>query len=328
MAWVHGVTACVGVASPWETDPMASKGSAAPTTRGAPHLTAGPRRRLRARRRSALILDMTSSAAPRPPPAEGPSSARRSTSFTRAASAAYRAQAEQRERWTTTSFSARVGRSPSTIAEADSRTCSQRRLTVARSHSCSGSDAVARRSSRPSACTVIVVEDELDRLLAEARQGSRSAFANLIRATNREVHGFCARIAGPAEADDATQETYLALWRALPSFRGESSARTFLFVIARRTALRLARRRHRWSELAESAPPPRSAPSAELGYELEEALASLDTDRRMALVLTGIVGLSYAEAAEVCGVPIGTIRSRVARAREQMSRESSEREAM
>lgn len=171
------------------------------------------------------------------------------------------------------------------------------------------------------------VEHGLDQLLANARRGDRPAFARFIEATEAEMSAFCARIVGPADRDDAVQETYLALWRALPSFRGDSSARTFLYVIARRTALRIATRSRRWRELAEQAPDPQQPVGVGVAYELADALARLDPDRRMALLLTGVAGLTYEEAAAVCGVPIGTIRSRIARAREQLTRTMIEQEA-
>lgn len=121
-----------------------------------------------------------------------------------------------------------------------------------------------------------------------------------------------------ANADDATQETYLAAWRSLPSFRGESSARTWLLVIARRTALRLGRRQRRLSELDRESPGPLTAPDPAGWTELDSLINQLHEDRRVALVLTQVLGLSYADAAQVCGCALGTIRSRVARAREDL----------
>jgi RNA polymerase sigma-70 factor (ECF subfamily) len=154
--------------------------------------------------------------------------------------------------------------------------------------------------------------------LQAARRGDRGAYAAFIGATQAELAGFCARIAG-ADSEDAVQETYLALWRALPSFRGDSSARTYLYAIARRVATRVSSRRRRWDQAAAA---PRGVVAVEdHGYgavDLQEALRSLDVERRTALLLTGVLGFSYAEAAEICNCAVGTIRSRVARAREQL----------
>lgn len=171
------------------------------------------------------------------------------------------------------------------------------------------------------------MEDELDLWLERSARGDRGAYASFIRATNREIFGLCLRLVGPAEAEDATQEIYLALWRSLGSFRRESSARTFLYVIARRVAARSAARHRRWQDLASLVEAGVSVDEGALSLELAEALGSLDEDKRTALVLTSILGYSYAEAAEICGCKVGTIRSRVARAREQLSSGLTAREA-
>ena len=170
--------------------------------------------------------------------------------------------------------------------------------------------------------------DELSGLLIRARDGDESALAEFVGAMHSPIRRFCAHLVGPEDADDATQETFLAAWKALPAFRGDASARTWLFVIARRSADRVVKRRLRWLELADgmSGPAPESHP--ETASELDELLSGLAPDRRIALVLTQIIGLSYAEAAVVCECPIGTIRSRVARAREELlERRAHRREA-
>ncbi len=160
--------------------------------------------------------------------------------------------------------------------------------------------------------------DELTGLLIAARSGNRRAFAAFVRASQQEVWRLCAHLIGTADADDAVQETYIAAWRALPAFRNESSARTWLFAITRRCAERVSRRRRRWTELAGRAPAPAPVPGPETATDLEELLSGLDAERRAALVLTQVLGLSYAEAAEVCDCPVGTIRSRIARARAEL----------
>jgi RNA polymerase sigma-70 factor (ECF subfamily) len=160
--------------------------------------------------------------------------------------------------------------------------------------------------------------DELSGLLMRAKEGDERALAAFVRATHGPVRRFCSHAVGPDDADDAVQETFLAAWRALPSFRGDASAKTWLFVIARRSADRVARRRRRWSELSDEAPRPAPQTHPESSTAIEELLSELPDDRRAALVLTQVIGLSYAEAAAVCECPIGTIRSRVARAREEL----------
>lgn len=159
--------------------------------------------------------------------------------------------------------------------------------------------------------------DELTRLLLEARDGDRVALGAFVRATQPEVVRLCRWLGDPASADDLAQESYERALRALPRFRGDSSARTWLLTIARRTAadgVRSARRRRRLGGRVTVAHHPDHA-----GRVAVEALvAGLGGDRRAAFVLTQVLGLSYAEAAEVCGTPVGTIRSRVARARDDL----------
>ena len=150
------------------------------------------------------------------------------------------------------------------------------------------------------------------------KTGTGSALAAFVRRTEPSIWRFCAHVVGPSEADDATQETYLAAWRSLGSYRGESSARTWLFVIARRHADRVGHRHRRWRELAVHLPAPGPASQPGLALELDDGLSLLDDDRRVALVLTQVIGFSYAEAAEVCECAVGTIRSRVARARQEL----------
>jgi RNA polymerase sigma-70 factor (ECF subfamily) len=167
--------------------------------------------------------------------------------------------------------------------------------------------------------------DEPSVLLLRARDGDEAALADFVRAMRPPIWRFCAYLVGPDDAEDAVQETFLAAWQALPSFRGEASAKTWLFVIARRSADRVARRRGRWLELAKGVPLPAPVSHPETASEPYELLSGLELDRRIPLVLTQIIGLSYAEAAAVCECPIGTIRSRVARAREELLERQSER---
>ena len=160
---------------------------------------------------------------------------------------------------------------------------------------------------------------DLTSLLLAARDGDRLALAAAIRSSQAEVWRLASHLVGRDEADDATQDTYVRAWRALPHFRGESSGRTWLLSIARRACADVVRRRVRERRLAgrlrgrTTGAEAVHDPGAVLG--LHALVDALDHDRREAFVLTQIVGCSYAEAAEVCGVAIGTIRSRVARAR-------------
>ncbi|HEY8474809.1 MAG TPA: sigma-70 family RNA polymerase sigma factor [Natronosporangium sp.] len=154
-----------------------------------------------------------------------------------------------------------------------------------------------------------------------AKAGDRAAAAAFIRATQAQVHRFLASLVHPREAEDLTQETYLRAMRSLPRFAGRSSARTWLYAIARRVAVdhhRAAGARPKTAdddlESAAGAVPDRFDDRV----ALRELIDRLDPDRRAAFVATQVLGLSYAEAAEVCDCPIGTVRSRVARARDEL----------
>ncbi len=141
--------------------------------------------------------------------------------------------------------------------------------------------------------------------------------------TQAEVWRLCRHLGGRDDADDLTQETYARALRALPRFRGDASARTWLLVIARRTAADAIRRAERARRRQPA--PVEPVPDHAGAVALDARLVELDPDRRAAFVLTQLLGLSYAEAGDVCGVPVGTIRSRVARAREQLLATMDER---
>lgn len=167
-------------------------------------------------------------------------------------------------------------------------------------------------------------EDDLTTLALAAGRGDRAALDEFIRATERDVWRTVAFLADPGSADDLTQETYLRVIGALPRFAGRSSARTWLLSIARRVVVDQIRRnqaRPRTTsqvDLEGVLNTPRTAARFEDIVEVRVLLDGLDADRRDALVLTQVLGLSYDEAAEVCGCPLGTIRSRVARARNDL----------
>jgi RNA polymerase sigma-70 factor (ECF subfamily) len=164
--------------------------------------------------------------------------------------------------------------------------------------------------------------DDLERLAAAAVDGDPLAAAALVRATQSDVWRLCAALGDRQSADDLTQETYLRAFGSLHRFEGRSSLRTWLLSIARRVcadAVR-SRRRRRLTLVREDADlealgAGNDADRVGEGAAVADLLARLSPDRREAFVLTQLLGLPYAEAAEVAGCPVGTIRSRVARAR-------------
>jgi RNA polymerase sigma-70 factor (ECF subfamily) len=171
--------------------------------------------------------------------------------------------------------------------------------------------------------------DDVTTLALAARRGDATALASFVRLTWDDVARLVTAVAGRDLAEDAAQDTYVRAMRALPAYRGEASARIWLLSIARRSAIDAVRgavRRRRLTRLLAS-----RIDSATIQVSLgdsalsEQVLAGLDPDRRTAFVLTQLLGFDYAGAAAICGCPTGTIRSRVARARDQLMDELAER---
>jgi RNA polymerase sigma-70 factor (ECF subfamily) len=180
---------------------------------------------------------------------------------------------------------------------------------------------IARRDDGPAAPAAGVgpAVDELTALLLAARDGDRRALGAFIRRTQGDVQRLCAHLVDRVDADDVTQDVYLRMWRALPNYRGDAPGRVWLFGIARRACADAVRGRLRRRRLLPGLPRgPEPDPAGLVGTA--QLVAGLPGDQRTAFVLTQIVGLSYAEAAEASGCPIGTIRSRVARARAELAR--------
>lgn len=161
--------------------------------------------------------------------------------------------------------------------------------------------------------SVVDEHDEITAAALAARRGDPSAASAFVRATQADVWRLCAHLGSVQTAEDLTQETYARAFASLHRFLGRSSARTWLLSIARRVcadAVRSARRDRRLDvPAAASVADPAGA------VAVRALVAGLEPERREAFVLTQVLGLSYAEAADVCSCPVGTIRSRVARAR-------------
>ncbi len=166
--------------------------------------------------------------------------------------------------------------------------------------------------------------DGLTAALTAAGRGDEEALASFIRDTQADVWRFAAHLVDPQTADDLTQDTYLRAVRAATSYRGGSSARTWLLAIAYRVCMdelrARTRRRRRDAALRPPADRPGITPDVAERVTLTAVVAGLDLDRRTAFVLTQLIGLSYDEAARACSCPVGTIRSRVARARSDLVR--------
>ena len=162
---------------------------------------------------------------------------------------------------------------------------------------------------------------DLRRLAEAAAHGDDVALGELVRRTQPLVWRTCTLLGSSGEEEDLVQETYLRAMRSLRTYRGEAPVRGWLVAVARNVCADHVRRRTRSARLlrrlhAEARD--EAAPAREPG-DLDDMLAALDPDRREAFVVTQVLGLGYAEAAVALGCPVGTIRSRVSRARADLA---------
>jgi len=168
-------------------------------------------------------------------------------------------------------------------------------------------------------------------LALRAREGDRVAAGEFVAVTQGQVWRLLVHLADPSVAEELAQETYERALGSLRRYRGDAPARSWLLSIARRVAAdhlrRRARRPVRPAALADDDRPLGHAPGSDPAESVavRHALGALDPDRREAFVLTQVLGLSYDEAAAVARCPIGTIRSRVARARADLVEALGER---
>jgi len=182
---------------------------------------------------------------------------------------------------------------------------------------------------------------EVDQQLVErAQRGDKRAFELLVTKYQRKLGRLLSRLVrDPAEVEDVTQEAFIKAYRALPSFRGESAFYTWLYRIGINTAknylVALGRRAptstgfdHEEAEnfedaeqLRETATPENELIGKQIAETVNRAMDQLPEDLRTAITLREIDGLSYEEIADVMKCPIGTVRSRIFRAREAIAAE-------
>ncbi len=165
-----------------------------------------------------------------------------------------------------------------------------------------------------------------DDLVRRTLGGDLAAFEELVGRHGQVVRRVAARIVGPEEADDVSQDALLRAFHRLPRYRGEGAFRSWLLQIAHNTALDALRRRPDPGEddavLAEQ-PSPERMPADRLQQRerierLEGKLALLRPEHRAVLVLRDVEGLSYAEVAEVTDMPLGSVKGRLHRARSEL----------
>lgn len=164
-------------------------------------------------------------------------------------------------------------------------------------------------------------------LVAAAQKGDRRAMETLLRSQHDRIHAVCRRITGnESDAADATQEALIAVVRGLPRFDGRSAFSTWVYRIATNASLdELRRRRRRPLSSIHHDDQPEHEPVATgpgpdaqaLGDRelLEAALRKLPEEFRVPVVLRDVADLDYAEIADTLGVPVGTVKSRIAHGR-------------
>jgi RNA polymerase sigma-70 factor (ECF subfamily) len=164
--------------------------------------------------------------------------------------------------------------------------------------------------------------DDDSALIDQIRDGSERAFNVLIDRHQQAVRGFLRRLlADASDADDLAQETFLVAWTRPASFRGDASVRSWLCAIAWRKARDAQRawfrRRSREAGWAGDREQTAAAPSPESAL-VGRALAALPIEQRAAVVLCLMQDFSHAEAAGILRVPLGTVKSHVARGRARL----------
>ena len=173
-----------------------------------------------------------------------------------------------------------------------------------------------------------------EKLLKKAQQGDADAFEQLVAPYEQKIYALCLRLLAHREdAQDAAQETMLRLYRALVSYRGEAQLGTFIYRVTANTCMDALRRRNvRACESLEalddvgvvpvddSPGPEETILRAEENERLSRAIDALSDEMRLPLVLREIQALSYEEVAQTLGLEMGTVKSRIHRAREKLAR--------
>ncbi len=182
---------------------------------------------------------------------------------------------------------------------------------------------------------------EIDQQLVErAQRGDKRAFELLVLKYQRKLGRLLSRfVRDPAEVEDVTQEAFIKAYRALPSFRGDSAFYTWLYRIGINTAknylVALGRRAPTTTgfdneeaegfedaeQLRDSNTPESELEGKEIAATVNHAMDALPADLRTAITLREIEGLSYEEIANVMNCPVGTVRSRIFRARDAIAAE-------
>ena len=166
-------------------------------------------------------------------------------------------------------------------------------------------------------------------LVRAAAGGDTEAFARLVRTYENKIYSLALRMCGSADdAGDIAQEAFLAAWRGLPAFRGEAGFATWLYRLTSNAAIDYLRRQkkqrgdmslddeERGLDAVDTGPGPQDAAErTEVRSAVAAGLRELSEGHRQVLVLREIQGLSYEEIAAVLALDLGTVKSRISRAR-------------
>ncbi|MFP5579318.1 MAG: RNA polymerase sigma factor [Acidimicrobiia bacterium] len=165
-----------------------------------------------------------------------------------------------------------------------------------------------------------LADNQADQLAVLAAAGDQNAFEQLCGGLVDDIWRYCWSLTGDRDlADDATQETFARATTAITHYRGDAPVRMWLVVLARRSLGHTI-------EASRRAPVPAEPDTVEavadhsMPVEVAALVEALPTDQRQAFVLTQVLGFDYATAAEILEVPIGTVRSRIFRARDALVR--------
>jgi RNA polymerase sigma-70 factor, ECF subfamily len=157
------------------------------------------------------------------------------------------------------------------------------------------------------------------RLVSRFQRGDENAFDELVERHRRRVYSLVSRLASPAEADDLAQDVFIAAYKTLPAFRGESAFSTWLYRICVHVCSHHLRKRRldttgldeQQADDERGHDPEQYAIATELQRRVRDAIGALPYKLRLVVVLRDLQGLSYEEIAQVVGCPIGTVRSRL-----------------
>lgn len=154
----------------------------------------------------------------------------------------------------------------------------------------------------------------MDHLIEQAQRGNRDAISSLVKEHYASVYRFCARRLGEELAKDAAQETFITMQKSLRKFERKSAFETWLFGIANNSCRNIARKRkaepysiENWMDV----PGPSEHKATEDRATLRGALIKLSDEHREVVLMHEVEEMTYSEIAEILGIPVGTVKSRL-----------------